>query len=145
MLSRRAKYGLKALIVLGRERDAGPMLIADIAARERIPLKYLELILLELKKHGLVHSKKGKGGGYVLGRDPKTITLTQVLRILDGPLALTPCVSETAYRKCDECLDMERCAIRFTMKQVRDAAVGILDRATLAELIRRTAKLDRPA
>ncbi len=117
------------------------MLIADLAARERIPLKYLELILLELKKHGVVHSKKGKGGGYQLGRDPRDIVFSEVLRILDGPLALTPCVSETAYRRCDECLDVETCGIRVTMKQARDAVVGVFDRTTLAAVIAREKKL----
>jgi Rrf2 family protein len=140
LLSKKAKYGLRALIAMGRDGDGRPMLIADLARRERIPLKYLEQILLELKKHGVVHSKKGKGGGYQLGRDPREIAFSEVLRILDGPLALTPCVSETAYRRCDDCLDVETCGIRVTMKHARDAVVAVFDRTTLAAVIAREKK-----
>jgi len=143
MLSKKAKYGLKALIVLGRYGAEKPMLISEIADRERIPIKFLELILLELKKHGIVHSKKGKGGGYLLGKEPGSITLSQIIRTLDGPLALTPCVSEIAYRKCDECLDVTTCPIRLTMKQVREAVVKILDSTTLEDVIKRARKLGK--
>jgi len=140
MLTRKSKYGLKALLVLAEEGGGGPMLISDLADRQRIPKKFLEAILLELKRAGLLHSKKGKGGGYVLGRKPAEITVGQVIRVLEGPLALTPCVSVTAYRKCDECVDEKTCAVRLAMKEVRDATADILDNTTLADLNGRVAR-----
>lgn len=97
-----------------------------------ISRRNLEAILLELKRAGLLHSKKGKGGGYVLGRKPTDITVGQVIRVLEGPLSLTPCISVTAYRKCDECLDEKTCGVHLAMKEVRDATVEILDHTTLA-------------
>jgi Rrf2 family protein len=134
VLTRKSKYGLKALLVLAEEADHGPVLIAELAERQRLPKKFLEAILLELKRAGLLHSKKGKGGGYVLGRKPTEITVGQVIRVLEGPLALTPCVSQTAYRRCDECPDEVACGVRLAMKKVRDATARILDHTTLAGL-----------
>ena len=134
MLTRKSKYGLKALLVLAEAPDGGPMLISELAARQRMPKKFLEAILLELKRAGLLHSKKGKGGGYVLGRKPTEITVGQVIRVLEGPLALTPCVSQTAYRRCEECPDEDACGVRLAMKEVRDATARILDNTTLASL-----------
>src|SRR6476660_196076 len=116
MLTRKSKYGLKAMLELAEEADRGPVLISELAERQQLPKKFLEAILLDLKRHGLLHSKKGKGGGYFLSRDPSQITLGQVIRILDGPLALIPCVSQTAYVKCEECIDEETCGIRLAMK-----------------------------
>lgn len=144
MLTRKSKYGLKALLVLAEQADDEPMLIADLAERQKLPRKFLEAILLELKRAGLLHSKKGKGGGYVLGRKPTEITVGQVIRVLEGPLALTPCVSVTAYRKCDECVDEETCAVRLAMKEVRDATSDILDHTTLAGLNARVARSFTP-
>jgi Rrf2 family protein len=135
MLTHKSKYALKALIVLAREFGHGPMLISDIAEREGIPRKFLELILLELKNHGILQSKKGKGGGYALGRTPAAIHVSDVLRVLDGPLAPTPCVSRTAYMRCAECLDERTCGVRLVMKQVRDATASILDATSLADII----------
>jgi Rrf2 family protein len=134
MLSRKSKYGLKALLELAGDVDRGPIQSSELAERQGLPKKFLEAILLELKRHGLLHSKKGRGGGYVLTRKPGDITIGQVIRALDGPLALTPCVSQTAYRRCDECLDEETCGIRLAMKEVRDATAHILDNTTLAGL-----------
>jgi len=134
VLTRKSKYGLKALLVLAEAPDGGPMLISELAERQRMPKKFLEAILLELKRAGLLHSKKGKGGGYVLGRKPTEITVGQVIRILEGPLALTPCVSQTAYRRCEECPDEDACGVRLAMKEVRDATARILDNTTLASL-----------
>jgi Rrf2 family protein len=134
VLTRKSKYGLKALLVLAEEADRGPMLISELAEQQKLPKKFLEAILLELKRHGLLHSKKGKGGGYFLGRKPTDITVGQVIRVLDGPLALTPCVSQTAYRRCEECLDEKTCGVRLAMKEVRDATARILDNTTLASL-----------
>ena len=145
MLTRKSKYGLKALLVLAEDADRGPVLISELAERQRLPKKFLEAILLELKRAGLLHSKKGKGGGYVLSRKPTDITVGQVIRILEGPLALTPCVSVTAYRKCDECLDEDTCAVRFAMKEVRDATADILDNTTLAGLNARVARSSAPS
>ena len=135
MLSKKAKYGLKAMTVLAREYGNGPLLIGDIAKQERIPLKFLELILLDLKKKGFVQSKKGKGGGYYLNRLPETISVGQLIRALDGPLALLPCVSQMAYERCAECSDEETCGIRMVFKEVRDSTANILESKSLAEMI----------
>ena len=97
MISKKTKYALKGLIYLARKYDQGPILISDLARYERIPKKFLELILLSLKNNGVLQSKKGKGGGYYLGKHPKEISIGNVIRILDGPLAPVPCVSESAY------------------------------------------------
>ena len=137
MLSKKAKYALKALMVLAKEEGQGPVLISDIAQREEIPAKFLEIILLELKNDGILQSRKGKGGGYFLARDPQHISVGHVIRVLDGPLAPLPCVSKTAYARCHECRDEKTCAIRMVMKEVRDATARILDSATLADMLKR--------
>ena len=139
MLSRRSKYGLKALLALAREVGRGPVLVSDLAERDALPKKFLEAILLELNRKGLVQSKKGKGGGYFLRRPPAKITFGEVIRALEGPLALVPCVSQTAYAKCHECIDEDTCGVRIAMGQVRDATAEILDHTTLADVNRRTA------
>jgi Rrf2 family protein len=138
MLSMKAKYGLRALTILAKEYGKGPVLIADLAKQERIPHKFLELILLELKKKGVLQSKKGKGGGYFLNRSPSATSVGEVIRALDGPLALLPCVSQTAYRRCDECPDERTCGIRSVMKEVRDSTARILDGTSLAEIVARS-------
>ena len=137
VLSRKAKYGLKALLVLAEESGRGPVLVADLAEREALPKKFLEAILLELKRHGLLLSKKGKGGGYLLRRAPDEITFGDVIRALDGPLAAVPCVSQTAYMRCAECVDEATCGVRLAMKDVRDATAKILDNTTLADINKR--------
>jgi Rrf2 family protein len=119
------------------------VLIADLAAQERIPKKFLEFILLVLRNKGILQSKRGRGGGYFLGRKPEAISLGEVIRALDGPLAPVPCVSHTAYRKCDECEDELTCGIRSVMNDVRDATAAIFDRESLADILRRIAKLQR--
>jgi len=134
MLTKKSKYGLKAMLMLADETGHGPVLVADLADRQRLPKKFLEAILLELKRHGLLHSKKGRGGGYLLSRAPDAITVGQIIRVLEGPLALVPCVSQTAYMKCDECQDEKTCGVRLAMKDVRDATADILDHMTLAGL-----------
>ncbi len=143
MISKKTKYALKALIYLAREFDKGPILIADLARDERIPKKFLELILLTLKNNGILQSRKGKGGGYYLGKSPKEISMGNVIRLLEGPLAPVPCVSETAYAKCEECLDERTCGIRLMMKDVRDAIAKILDGTTLADVLERTARAEQ--
>jgi Rrf2 family protein len=134
----KAKYGLKAAIRLAAEFGRGPMLIADLAAEEGIPKKFLELILLELKQQGMLQSKKGKGGGYLLARRPADITVGSVLRILDGNLAPVPCVSNQGYRPCDECRDPATCSIRLLMSEVHGRTTSILDSTTLDQLARKT-------
>lgn len=138
MISKKTKYGLHALIYLAKHYNAGPVLIADLAREERIPHKFLEAILLELKKQGILDSKKGKGGGYVLSKHPRDIKMGQVIRILDGPLAPVACVSQTAYRKCEECHDESCCGIRIVMKEVRDAIANIFDKTSLQDVIEKT-------
>jgi len=135
MLSMKAKYGLRALLYLAKQPDQVPVLISELAEKEEIPKKFLELILLELKNHGVLQSKKGKGGGYFLRRKPESIKLGRVIRVLDGPLAPVPCVSQTAYIPCDECEDEKTCGIRLVMKEVRDAIANILDNTSLADVV----------
>jgi Rrf2 family protein len=137
MLSKKTKYALKALMVLAKEYGQGPVLISDIAQREEIPRKFLELILLELKNEGILQSRKGKGGGYFLGRDPHQISVGHVIRTLEGPIAPLPCVSKTAYMRCRECRDERTCGIRMVMKEVRDATSKILDSTTVADMLKR--------
>lgn len=134
MLSRKSKYGLKALLLLAQESGRGPVLISRLAERDGLPHKFLEAILLDLKRHGLVESRKGKGGGYYLLRKPEEITFGEVIRVLEGPLALVPCVSQTAYRPCVECVDEATCGVRLAMQQVRDATADILDGTTLSDI-----------
>jgi Rrf2 family protein len=149
MLSQRAKYGLKAMLALARQTGPDPLLVADLARQESIPQKFLELILLQLRNQGLVQSKKGRGGGYLLLQPADAITLGRVVRILDGPLAPVPCASVTAYRQCVDCADEETCGVRLVMKRVRDATAAILDHTTLADVAspqgRRVRRRPRPA
>ncbi|MGA1995571.1 MAG: Rrf2 family transcriptional regulator [Bryobacteraceae bacterium] len=134
-ISKRTQYGLKAIQALARRYREGPILISTLAKEESIPLKFLEAILLDLKSHGVLESKLGRKGGYRLSRPPSTINIGSLVRILEGPLAPLPCASETAYRPCQECEDVEVCGTRIIMRQVRDAISGVLDRTTLADLL----------
>jgi Rrf2 family protein len=136
MISKKTKYALKALEILGEDYPhKKPWLIADLAEKGRIPKKFLELILLEMKNHEILQSKKGKGGGYFLAKAPSAISLGSVMRLLEGPLAPLPCVSQTAYKRCDECVDEHTCSIRMLMKEVRDATAAIFDGTTLQDMI----------
>jgi Rrf2 family protein len=137
MLSKRAKYAIKALLALADQNPSEPMRIEDLARREQIPRKFLEVILLALKNQGLLQSQKGKGGGYRLARNPKTIYLGQIVRMFDGPLAPVPCASQTAYVRCIDCRDEAACGVHLAMKDVRDATARILDKTSLASLGRR--------
>ena len=141
MLSRKCKYGLKAVLRLAGAPDGQPMLVAELADRDRIPKKFLDSILLELKHRGLVQSRKGKGGGYMLSRPPWTITFGEIVRTLEGPLAPIGCVSQTAYAPCLDCADEESCGIRMVMKEVRDATAHVLDKTTLADVNRSVARV----
>jgi Rrf2 family protein len=135
-ISKRTQYALKAMLALGRKYREGPILIGTLAREESIPIKFLEAILLDMKGRGLLESKMGRKGGYYLGRPPSAVTIGSIIRIIEGPLAPLPCASETAFRPCEECVDVENCGTRIIMRRVRDAISDVLDRTTLADLIR---------
>lgn len=141
MLTSKAKYALRALIYLAKNDRGEPVLIADLAREEKLPRKFLERILLDLKQGGILQSRKGKGGGYQLGRPAAEISLGEVIRKMDGPLAPVPCVSQTAYARCKECTDETSCEIRLVMKDVRDSIAAILDGTTLADLVNRRSSM----
>jgi len=143
VLSQKCKYALQALLVLAREPNDDLLLVSDIAERENLPKKFLEAILLELNRNGLVRSRRGRGGGYALAKPADLITFGQVVRIMDGPLAPLSCVSVNYYRKCDDCKDEETCSIRKVMRRVRDAIAHELDGTTLAGAL--AAKTPHPA
>ena len=136
MLSRKTKYALKALIALAEHGPEAPVRIADLAREQQIPPKFLELILLELRNQGILRSRKGKGGGYLLARDPGAIYLGHIVRMFDGPLAPVPCASQTAYVPCSDCRNEAVCGVHLAMKEVRDATAKILDGTSLAQLLR---------
>lgn len=140
MISRKSKYAVIAALNLARHADGEPRLISQIAEEERIPKKFLETILLELKNAGILGSRKGKGGGYHLAKPKGDVTIGSILRIINGPLAPVSCVSQTAQELCDECKEPEFCSIRQVMKEVRDATTSILDRATLGDMLEREEK-----
>ena len=133
MLSMKTQYAFKALMYLAQKDSSGPVLIAEIADRKNIPLKFLENILLELKKAGVLDSKKGKGGGYFFNENPSKIKLAKVMRLIDGPIALLPCVSINFYQQCKNC-DEKTCGLSEVMKEVRDATLSILESKTVADI-----------
>jgi Rrf2 family protein len=134
MLTNKGKYGLKAMVHLAGLEPGRPALVADIAKENEIPKKFLDTILGELRNAGFVQSKKGKGGGYVLARPAHEIRVGHVIRVLDGPLAPVNCASRTSYRRCDDCRDEQRCAVRLMMLEARNALATVLDNRTLAEM-----------
>lgn len=134
MLSKKTKYGLKALIFIAKQSETAPVLISDISEKEKIPKKFLEAILLDLKKFGILGSKKGKGGGYYLMKDPKTVTAATLIRVLDGPIAMLPCVSLNYYEKCDDCPHEEVCSLNKFLAEVRDNTLNLLQQKTLYDL-----------
>lgn len=133
MLSQKAKYALRALIALAEADARDTMVAADIAEQQKLPRKFLERILLDLKHHGIVHSRRGKGGGYTLLKTPEEIMFGEVVRIMDGPIAPLPCVSRTAYRRCDDCVDERNCALRRVFAATHKATLDILDHTSLAD------------
>lgn len=135
MLSHKARYALRALVELARE-DGVQMTAADLSAAADAPRKFLEAILLELSRRGLVRSRRGKFGGYALGRAADSITFAEIIRVIDGPLALAPCVSRTAFRKCDDCPDLATCSLREALLRARDATSEVLDSYSLADAVR---------
>ena len=134
MLSKKTKYGIKALTFLARQEDNTPIQIAEIAKSENISLKFLESILLLLRHSGFLGAKKGKGGGYYLIKEPKDINMAHVYRILEGPIALLPCASHNFYERCEDCTDEAACAVRKLMIEVRDNTLKILESNTLADI-----------
>lgn len=134
MLSKKTQYGFRALTHLASHYGKGPVLISEIAAKKQIPLKFLENILNHLKKEDILESKKGKGGGYILKHPPKKITLAKIIRVLDGPIALLPCISLNFYQKCADCDEMN-CGLRHVMAMARDATLKVLEKKTLADLV----------
>jgi len=139
----RAKYGLRALVYLAQHQGEGPIQIRDISERLNIPRKFLEAILLDLRNEGMLQSRKGKQGGYFMERSPDTVQIGRIIRFIDGPLAAVPCVSHTAYARCDDCPDERTCVIRCIMKEVRDATAHILDQTTLDDLVTKAELLER--
>jgi Rrf2 family protein len=136
MISKKAKYALKALLFLAKDfSNKKPHLISEIAEKEQIPKKFLESILLELKNDGILQSLKGKGGGYLLRLQPEVITLAKIIRTIDGPIAPVLCVSLNFYGKCDDCSNEERCRIRPVMKKIRDANLAVYEKTMLSDLL----------
>jgi Rrf2 family protein len=143
MLSQKAKYALRAMLELAEARPGEALLISEIAERQRLPKKFLEQILLELKRRGLVQSKRGKNGGYALLKPASTISFGEVIRIVDGPMAPLPCLSRTAYRRCADCLDEATCKIRRVFAVTHDATAKVLDQTSLSDAmgVRQRARL----
>jgi Rrf2 family protein len=134
MLTKKGKYGLKALLHLARLKAGESALGGDIAAGNNLPKKFMDAILVELRNDGLVRSKKGPGGGYALARPARDISIGEIVRLLDGPLAPIRCASRTAYRPCDDCISVKECGVRIAMLEVRDAMAKILDNTSLEEM-----------
>ena len=132
MLSQTARYALRAMLHLAAKPKDEPQQIADIAEGASVPLKFLEQILLDLKHRGLVHSVRGRRGGY---RDARNIDFAEIIRVIDGPLALGPCASRTAYRRCEDCTDEATCAIRKALIDVRNSTAKILEQHSLADAL----------
>lgn len=133
MLSKKSQYAFKALIYLTEKYKQGPVLIAEISKKKKIPLKFLENILLELKKADILDSKKGKGGGYFLKKDPAKVKVADIVRLVNGPIAMLPCVSLYFYERCKNC-DEKQCGLHDLMIQVRDASLNILENRSLKDL-----------
>ncbi|MEN9883966.1 MAG: hypothetical protein RLZZ420_1183 [Bacteroidota bacterium] len=136
MLNKKTQYAFQALMYLAENQDDGPVLIAEISAAKKIPLKFLENILLELRKAGMLESKKGKGGGYFLNLPPSKIRLADIIRKIEGPIAMLPCASLYFYERCSNC-DEKNCGLHDTMIDVRDATLKILEGKTVADLVKK--------
>lgn len=134
MLSKKSQYAFKALAYLAAKYNQGPVLISEIAKKKKIPLKFLENILLELKKADILDSKKGKGGGYFLNKSPEKVKMATVIRLINGPIAMLPCVSLYFYERCKNC-DEKHCGLHDMMLEVRDATLNIVENRTLKDLI----------
>ena len=137
MLSRKTKYAINALLYLARHEDEQPISVSRIAEQRRIPQKFLEAILAELKNARIVNSRKGKHGGYLLNGKPEDIDLARVVRLFDGAIALLPCVTHDYYEPCEECVDEKTCGIRQVALEIRNETVARLKGATLANILER--------
>lgn len=133
MLSKKSQYAFRALSYLVGKKNDGPVLISDIATEKKIPIKFLENILLELKKAEILDSKKGKGGGYFLNRDPALISLATIIRLVNGPIAMIPCVSINFHEQCLNC-NQQHCGLHDVLIEVRDASLAILEKKTLLDI-----------
>jgi Rrf2 family protein len=136
MISQKAKYAIKALARLAHEPSGAPLQIEEIARDEDLPRKFLEHILLDLKRKAIVASRRGRAGGYVLAKRPDEITIGQILRAVDGPIAPLPCISRTAYRRCEDCTDEKTCVVRHLFADAYAAQLLLFDGTTLAEALR---------
>lgn len=138
MLSKKCKYAIHALVHLAKKYQEGPVHIQEIAEKEKIPKKFLEAILLELRKAKILQSKKGKGGGYYLQKRPEDVNLIEIIRLMDGAIAMLPCVSLNYYESCEECSDEQMCSIRTAFIGVRDETLRILAESTLKEMVNKS-------
>ncbi len=134
MLTKKGKYGLKAMVYLARFPPGRPVPVLEIASTQQIPKKFLDAILSELRNTGFVNSKMGKGGGYTLARTASQISVGEMIRALDGPLAPLPCASKTRYQRCDDCMDETKCAVRLVMLDAQRALSQVLDGCSLAQM-----------
>ena len=142
MLSKKSKYAIKALVALAKHDKNGlPMRIIEISEQEKIPKKFLESILLDLRKHGILGSKMGINGGYYLLKKPSDIYLTEIIRLTDGPIAMIPCASLNFYEKCDDCEDETVCGLRKVMTELRVATLGILSHNSIADVVKKETRL----
>lgn len=135
MLSKKCKYAIHALVYLAERYQKGPIHIQEIAEKQRIPKKFLEAILLELRNAKILHSKKGKGGGYYLYKRPEDVNLIEIIRLMDGAIAMLPCVSLNYYEPCEECIDEKTCGIRIAFISVRDETLKVLQNSNLAQIV----------
>lgn len=145
MLSKKTKYAINALVYLAKKPAKEPVLISEIAQRENIPKKFLETILLDLRNAGILNSKKGKGGGYYLIKDPADVNLAEIVRYFDGAIGLLPCVTHKYYEKCAECEDEVTCGIRHAFLAIRNETVELLKKDTLEMIIKNEQKLKKDA
>ena len=143
MLSQKARYAFKALIALSRRGPNESLQARDIAAAEQIPLSFLEQILLDLRRAGLVGSRRGRDGGHYLLKEAARISLGQVIRLIDGPVAPLPCLSRTAYRRCPDCKDESACAVRSVFRRTYEATLAVLEQTSIADACARNDKLDQ--
>ncbi|SIQ17078.1 transcriptional regulator, BadM/Rrf2 family [Rhizobium sp. RU20A] len=139
MISQKAKYAMRALVALARVEPGTSLMIGEIAESQAIPKKFLEQILLDLKREGIVTSRRGKAGGYLMMRTPDAVSFGEVLRLIDGPLAPLPCLSKVAYHRCADCSNESACEIRHVFAKVAEATRDILDGTTLADSLTATA------
>ncbi len=143
MISKKCKYAIHALIYLAERYQQGPVHIQDIAEQQRIPKKFLEAILLEMRNAKILHSKKGKGGGYYLYKRPEDVNLVEIIRLMDGAIAMLPCVSLNYYEPCEGCHDEVTCGIRDAFTGVRDETLKLLSKSTLAQIVKRQKELGK--